>query len=270
MTDAATHPTTDLATARDVASKFVVQAPPVFARVEDERRHRLERLAATCRIFGAKGFGDGILGHVTVRDPERTDRLWVNPLGVSFRQMRVSDLVQVNHEGELTVGDRPVNPVGLRLHAAVHAARPEVNAVCHAHSRFGRAWASLGRLLDPITQDSCVFFEQQSLIVEPRAVFTSEQAAAFATAFGDKRVAIQQGHGLFTTGLTVDEAAWWFISMEAACDIQLMAEAAGTTERWPEPAARALAGSLGSPAFGWSSFQPMWDDLIATDRSFLD
>lgn len=265
MTDA----TTDAATARDVAARFTVQTPPVFERVEDERRHRLERLAATCRIFGAKGFGDGILGHITVRDPEHTDRLWVNPLGVSFRQMRVSDLVQVNHEGELTVGDRPVNPVGLRLHAAVHMARPEVNAVCHAHSRFGRAWASLGRLLDPITQDSCVFFEQQALIVEPRAVLTPEQAAQFAVAFGDKRVAIQQGHGLFTTGLTVDEAAWWFISMEAACDIQLMAEAAGTPERWPEAQARGLAGALGSPMFGWSSFQPMWDDLIATDSSFL-
>lgn len=265
-----TRAPTEAATARDVAAKFVVQTPPVFERVEDERRHRLERLAATCRIFGTKGFGDGLLGHITVRDPEHTDRLWVNPLGVSFRQMRVSDLVQVNHEGELTVGDRPVNPVGLRLHAAVHMARPEVNAVCHAHSRFGRAWASLGRLLDPITQDACVFFEQQALIVEPRSVFTHEQAAAFADAFGDKRVAIQQGHGLFTTGQTVDEAAWWFISMEAACDIQLMAEAAGTPERWPDALARGLAGALGSQMFGWSSFQPMWDDLIAADASFLD
>lgn len=261
---------TDATVASGEAAKFNVRTPPVFEHVDDERRHRLERLAATCRIFGAKGFGDGLLGHVTVRDPEHLDRLWVNPLGVSFRQMRVSDLVQVNHHGELTFGDRAVNPIGLRLHAAVHAARPEVNAVCHAHSRFGRAWASLGRLLDPITQDSCVFFEQQALIVEPRSIFTAEQAAAFAAAFGDKRVAIQQGHGLFTTGHTVDEAAWWFVSMEAACDIQLMAEAAGTPQHWPEADARGLAGALGSPTFGWSSFQPMWDDLVATDPSFLD
>ena len=70
----------------------------------------------------ARRFGEGLLGHITVRDPEHADRLWVNPLGVSFRQMRVTDLVQVNHQGELTHGERPVNPVGLRLHVAVHAA----------------------------------------------------------------------------------------------------------------------------------------------------
>ena len=46
-------------------------------------------------------FAEGLLGHVTVRDPEHADLLWVNPVGVSFRQMarafcsRVSEFVGV-------------------------------------------------------------------------------------------------------------------------------------------------------------------------------
>ncbi len=252
------------------AATFQVRQPPVFDNPEDERRHRLQRLAAVCRVFGRMGFSEGLLGHVTVRDPEHPDRLWLNPIGVSLRHIKVSHLVQVNHRGEVTVGSRPVNPVGLRLHTAVHAARPDVNAMCHTHSTYGRAWSTLGRLLDPISQDSCVFFEKQALIVEPRVALNDEAAARFAAAFGDKRVGIQEGHGIFTTGESVDEAAWWFMSMEASCQAQLLAEAVGKPKQWPVDDARLIALGLGSPTFGWSSFQPTWDEIIESDPDLVD
>lgn len=252
------------------SSSFIIRTPPVFDTVAEERRHRLERLAAVCRAFGRAGFAEGLFGHVTVRDPEDPELLWVNPLGVSFRRIKVSDLVQVNHLGEVLVGDRPVNPVGLLLHAALHEARPEVNAVCHAHSLYGKAWSTLGRPLDPITQDSAVFFEQQAIVREPRVATDRAGAAAFAEAFGDKRFAIQVGHGLFTTGATVDEAAWWFLAMDQACHAQLLAEAAGTPERWPDGMARGLAAGLGSANFGWLSFQTVWDEIIVSDPDLLD
>jgi ribulose-5-phosphate 4-epimerase/fuculose-1-phosphate aldolase len=249
---------------------FITRAPPTFADVADERRHRLERLAGVCRVFGRLGFAEGLLGHVTVRDPEHADRLWLNPVGVSFRQIRVSDLVQVNHHGEILVGHRPVNPVGLLLHSAVHAARPDVVAICHAHSLHGKTWSSLGRLLDPISQDACVLFEQQALIREPRIARNAEQAEAFAAALGAKRLAIQIGHGLFSTGHTVDEAAWWFITMERAAASQLLAEAAGTPEVWSAEEARGVAAALGSPEFGWMSFQTLWDEIVASDPDLFD
>jgi ribulose-5-phosphate 4-epimerase/fuculose-1-phosphate aldolase len=246
-------------------NSFITREPPVFDSVEAERRHRLERLAGVCRVFGRLGFAEGLLGHVTVRDPGHPDRLWASPMGLSWRQLTVSDLVQVDHEGRVVEGERPVNPVGLLLHTAIHQARPDVVAVCHAHSQHGKAWASLGRLLDPITQDACALHGVQALIREPRVALDAESARAFAAALGDKRVAIQAGHGLFSTGQTVDEAAWWFITMERACQVQLLAEAAGTPERWPEEAAAALQRGTGSPGFGWLSFQTLWDEIIVSD-----
>jgi ribulose-5-phosphate 4-epimerase/fuculose-1-phosphate aldolase len=243
--------------------------PPTFATAAEERRHRLERLAGVCRVFGRMGFSEGLLGHITVRDPEHADRFWINPVGVSFRQMTVSDLLQVSHDGRVLAGDRPINPVGFRLHAAVHAARPEVNAVCHTHSLHGKAWSSLGRVLDPITQDSAVFFEQQAVITTPRVALNEAQGTEFAVGFGDNRVAIQVGHGLFSTGLTVDEAAWWFITMESSCQAQLLAEAAGTPILWDPDEARMIVAALGTPLFGWASFQPFWDDVIASDPDLL-
>lgn len=251
-------------------SSFITREPPVFDSVAAERRHRLERLAGVCRVFGRFGFSEGLLGHVTVRDPEDPALLWANPIGISFRRIKVSDLVQVNHSGDVLVGNRPVNPVGLLLHSALHEARPEVMAVCHAHSLHGKAWSSLGRLLDPISQDACVLFEQQALIREPRVSQSRAEAAQFAAAFGTHRVAIQVGHGLFSTGLTVEEAAWWFICMERACQVQMMVEPVGAPELWPADRARALVRALGSPGFGWLSFQTLWDEIVESDPDLFN
>lgn len=256
------------------ANAFLIRKPPVFASPADERRHRLERLAGACRIFGQAGYSEGLLGHLTVRDPEFPDRFWANPLGISFNRIRVSDLVQVDHEGRLLHGDIPVNPVGVRLHAAVHAARPEVVAVCHAHSLYGSAWSTFGLPVAPITQDTAIFFEDQAIITEPRLAMDSATAVRFAEAFGGHRTAIQAGHGLFTTGTSVDEAAWRFITLDKACHVQLLAAAAtrqGVREpaEWPADLARALKGALGNADFAWLSFQTLWDDLKAQGTDFL-
>src|SRR6202041_2894716 len=83
--------------------------PPAFATPAEERRHRKERLAAAFRLFSKCGFDEGVAGHITARDPERLDHFWVNPFGVHFSQIRVSDLLLVNDQGEVVEGDREVN-----------------------------------------------------------------------------------------------------------------------------------------------------------------
>src|ERR1700679_2229035 len=86
-----------------------VMTPPTFASVEEERLHRKQKLAGALRLFGRFGFSEGVAGHITARDPELTDHFWVNPFAMSFRHVRVSDLILVNHEGEVVEGTRPVN-----------------------------------------------------------------------------------------------------------------------------------------------------------------
>ena len=249
---------------------FATRAPPRFESKEAERAHSLQRLAATCRIFGRRGFSDGLLGHVTLRDPELHDHFWVNPVGIAMHQIRVSHLVQVDPQGQVVRGSGMVNPVGLLLHTAVHRARPEVNAVCHAHALHASTWSSFERRLDPITQDACIFFENQALILAPRVVRDAEAARRFAEGFGPHRMAIHGGHGIFTTGQTIDEAAWWFVLMNRCCEAQLLAEAAGTPTQWPPEDARWLASVLGSPTFGWLSFQTLWDEIIRSDPDLVD
>src|SRR5271155_1449347 len=84
-------------------------SPPTFKTVEEERLHRKQRLASAFRLFAKFGFSEGVAGHITARDPERLDHFWVNPFGMHFAHIRVSDLVLVNEQGEVVEGDRMVN-----------------------------------------------------------------------------------------------------------------------------------------------------------------
>src|SRR3989442_5878191 len=114
--------------------------PPTFDSVEDERLHRKQRLAAAFRLFSRFGFDEGVAGHITARDPELSDHFWVNPFGMHFGHIRVSDLLLVNDKGEVVQGNWDVNRAAFAIHSQVHAARPDVVSAAHSHSKFGRAW----------------------------------------------------------------------------------------------------------------------------------
>jgi ribulose-5-phosphate 4-epimerase/fuculose-1-phosphate aldolase len=238
--------------------------------MSDERTQRKHKLAAAFRLFAHYGFDEGVAGHITVRDPEWSDRFWVNPLGVYFGHMRASDLLLVDHRGDVVEGNRPVNRAAFAIHSQVHAARPDVIAAAHAHSPAGKTWSTLGRLLDPLTQDACAFFDDHALFAEFSGVVdTVEEGARIAAALGARKAVILQNHGLLTVGASVDEAAWWFIAMERSCEAQLRAEAAGTPLAIPAEIARRTRTLVGNPAVGWLAFQPLFQRVARAEPEAL-
>ena len=249
-----------------------IATPPKFSSPEEERLHRKQRLAGAFRLFGAFGFSEGVAGHITARDPILADHFWVNPFGMHFSHIRVSDLILVNHSGEVVEGDYHVNRAAFAIHSQVHSLRPDVVAAAHAHSIYGKSWSSLGRLLDPLTQDACAFYEDHGLFDDyTGVVYDAEEGRRIGTALGNKKAAILRNHGLITVGQTVDEAAWWFITMERTCQAQLLAEAAAGTPVpiSPESAAH-TRGQVGTPMVGWFSFQPLYQKILREQPDFLD
>src|SRR3954463_10129884 len=235
---------------------------PQFSTPEEERRHRKQRLAAAFRLFGKFGFDEGVAGHITARDPELLDHFWVNPFGRSFKQMRVSDLILVSHTGEVVEGNAPVNQAAFAIHSQVHAARPDVIAAAHSHSIYGKSWSALGKLLDPITQDACAFYGDHALFDDfTGVVLDIEEGKRIGAALGDAKAVILRNHGLLTVGSSVEEAAWWFITMERTCQAQLLAEAAGTPVLIDPDMAELTRGQVGSHFAGWFSFQPLYDRI---------
>ncbi len=237
-----------------------IPVPPQFATAAEERRHRKQRMAGSFRLFAKFGFDEGVAGHITARDPELADHCWVNQIGMHFSQIRVSDLILVNGQGHVVEGDRPVNVAAFAIHSQVHHARLDVVAAAHAHSMYGKSWSTLGKTLDPITQDACAFYEDHAVFDDYTGVVTdTSEGERIATALGDRKAVILRNHGLLTVGETVDQAVWWFITMDRSCQAQLLAQAAGTPVRISHENALHTRGQVGSTKAGWFQFQPLWD-----------
>ncbi|MGH3387629.1 MAG: class II aldolase/adducin family protein [Actinomadura sp.] len=242
---------------------LIYRLPPSFDTVEEERRHRKERLTIALRLFGKFGFEEGVAGHITARDPELTDHFWVNPFGMSFKHIRVSDLILVNHEGKVVEGGYPVNEAAFAIHSQVHQARPDVVAAAHSHSVHGRALSALGELLEPITQDVCAFYQDHSLFDDYTGVVTDlEEGKRIAAALADHKAVILRNHGLLTVGDTVDAAAWWFTTMERSCQVQLLAKAAGTVVPIDHEMAVLTHSQIGNNLAGWFNYQPLADQIV--------
>ncbi|MEU3609357.1 class II aldolase/adducin family protein [Streptomyces sp. NPDC035033] len=250
---------------------FDLPLPPMDLSVEEEREIRKRELAAAFRVFGKLGFSEGVAGHITARDPEFPDTFWVNPFGMSFNQIKVSDLIRVDHEGNLLHGKRPVNRAAFCIHAQVHEARPDAVAAAHAHSLHGKAFSTLGIPLAPLTQDACVFFEDQGLYADYRGVVSdNEEGRRIGEALGAAKAVILKNHGLLTVGHSVAAAAWWFITMERSCQAQLLAMAAGTPDEIDRETAELVRSQIGSPLAGWFQFRPLWDQIVASSPDLFD
>jgi ribulose-5-phosphate 4-epimerase/fuculose-1-phosphate aldolase len=250
---------------------LIFPMPPTFASVEQERLHRKQRLAAGFRLFGKFGFEEGVAGHITARDPEHPDRFWVNPFAVPFAHIRVSDLICVDHAGQVVEGRHHVNTAAFAIHSQVHQARPDVVAAAHSHSTFGRALSTLGQTLEPITQDVCAFYEDHALFDDYTGVVTDlDEGKRIAHTLGDNKAVILRNHGLLTVGQTVDAAVFWFITMERSCQVQLVAKAAGQVVHIEPEQARKTHEQVGGEFVGWLSFQPLYEKIVREQPDLLD
>jgi ribulose-5-phosphate 4-epimerase/fuculose-1-phosphate aldolase len=248
---------------------------PVQPTLELERLYRKQRLAAGYRLFGRYGFDMGGAGHITARDPEHTDHFWVNPLGVHFSRIKVSDLMLVSHEGEIVQPPRDARPrlnrAAFAIHSELHKARPDVVAAAHSHSLYGKAWSALGRLLDPLTQDAAAFYDDHALFEEfSGVVLDPSEGRKIAQALGPRKAVILQNHGILTVAQTVEGAVWRYLAMENACQVQLLADAAGPTKPMPDAVARHTASQVGSEVGGFYAFQPYWDVISDEEPDLFD
>ncbi|GAB2862732.1 class II aldolase/adducin family protein [Lentzea nigeriaca] len=245
--------------------------PPQNLSIDEERQIRKQELAAAFRLFARFGFSEGVAGHITARDPENPSAFWVNPFGMSFSQIRVSDLILVDHDGTLLEGRRPVNNAAFCIHSEVHRARPDVVAAAHTHSLHGKAFSSLGIPLDPITQDACAFYEDHGLYTDYRGVVNdTEEGRRIGVALADGKAVVLRNHGLLTVGASVAEAAWYFITMERSCQAQLLAMAAGKPTLIDPDTARMVRDQISGPLAGWFQFRPLWDQITRQEPDLFD
>lgn len=201
-------------------------ALPKFKDLYKKREWIKQHMAAAFRVFSRYGYTEGTAGHISVRDPVDIHTFWINPLGKHFSLLRASDMVRVNYNGDIVDGERvAINRAGFSIHSALHKSRPDVNAACHCHTIYGKAYSVFSKPLEMLNQDVCTFYKSHGLYKDFGGVALDvKEGEEIAKAVGTGKGAILRNHGLITVGETVDEAAYLLTLMEKSCQIQMIAD----------------------------------------------
>ncbi|GHJ42951.1 class II aldolase/adducin family protein [Catellatospora sp. TT07R-123] len=243
---------------------------PVCATAAQERDARRQALAVGFRIFARLGLNEMTAGHITVRDPELRDHFWLNPYGIAFSRIRVSDLLLMDPHGEIVHGRGALNPAAFAIHSQIYAARPDAVSVAHSHSVHGKALAALHGELQPITQDAAIFYERNVLVPDfTGVVLDVSEGARIAAAMGLAHTAILANHGFLTVGTSVEDAVTLFVHAERAAQVQLIAAAAGELRPIPHAVAVRTRSQEERPDVGWARFQPLRQEIVADQPDVL-
>jgi len=191
---------------------------------EEIRAERKRDVALGYRVLAAQRWGDLGDGHISARDPVRTDCFWMLRYGVSYHLARVSDLVLVGPDSELVEGEGVINIAAYYIHHPILAARPDAVSATHVHSGWGTPFSAEVRPIEPITQEACLFFEDHAIFDDEEVqVQSTDGGKRIAAVLGANRAIILRNHGLLTVGRGVGESIGTFVQMERVAESHMKA-----------------------------------------------
>ena len=189
------------------------------------------QLAACYRIFDHMGWTEMIFNHITVKLPGDEHHFLINPYGLHYSEVTASNLVKVDIEGNIVEDtDYTVNPAGIVIHTAIHAARPEVHCIAHTHTNAGMAVACsqeglrTDNFYSALLHNRVAYHDFEGLTVR------DDEKPRLVANLGNKGLLILRNHGLLTCGRTIPEAFINQWTLERSCEIQVACEPAGELE----------------------------------------
>ena len=230
-------------------------------------------LAACYRLVALYGWSDLIFTHISARIPGPEHHFLINPYGLMFDEITASSLVKVDMQcNKLIDSPYPVNPAGFVIHSAVHEVREDVQCVLHTHTRAGVAVSAQKHGVLPISQQSTFVLASLAYHGYEGVAFRDEEKPRLQADLGQANFLMLRNHGLLTCGKTIADAFLAMYTFEAACKIQIDAQAGGgeLTQVHPQiltgvaQAMKVQTGGLGG-AFVWPS---LIRKLDRTDPSY--
>jgi ribulose-5-phosphate 4-epimerase/fuculose-1-phosphate aldolase len=190
-------------------------------------------VAVACRVLAFAGLAADVLGHVSVRVGE--DRLLVRcrgpeESGLLFTTPDDIHLVSLDGPHELPGGY--LVPSELPIHTEILRSRRDVTAVSHAHPKAVVTADLAGLSLRPVVgayNIPAMRLARDGIPVYPRAVLIrrNELAAEMLAAMGPAPACVLRGHGLTTTGSSLQEAVIRALNLESLAEVILSAAQAG-------------------------------------------
>jgi L-fuculose-phosphate aldolase len=190
-------------------------------------QHVKERLIEAGLILGDADLGDFTRGHVSIRDPENASLFFMKPHSLGFEEITMENIVICDLDGQ-KVGGGGRRHSEVFIHSEVFKARPDINSVIHAHPKYATIWCSSVRPWRIVSQSCVAFanglgFYQDTL----NLIRSRETGRGVAEALGDHKAVMMRGHGVTVTGVSVEEAVIRTLTLEKACEDQVLCLAMG-------------------------------------------
>ena len=188
--------------------------------IAEARRDLAAILRWSCRL----GLSEGICNHYSFALGD--DRFLVNPFGYHWSELRASQILLVNYEGQVLEGDGKVEATAMFIHSQIHRGLPQARCVLHTHMPFATAIAALeeGRL-EMISQNSLRFYDDVAYDDDYQGLaLDSAEGIRMCKQFGNKRVLFLANHGVICIGGSIAGAFDDLYYLERACEVQILAQ----------------------------------------------
>jgi ribulose-5-phosphate 4-epimerase/fuculose-1-phosphate aldolase len=204
-------------------------------------------LAACYRLAAHFGLNEGIDNHLTLLVPGHTDRFLLAPFGLHWSEVRASDFMVLDFDGQIVSGRGPVEDTALYIHLPVHRLAPQARCVLHTHMPYATALCMLENpRLEMAGQSALGFHEDIAYEAEYNGLaFDHTEGERLARALGSKSVLMMGNHGVLVVGQSVPQAFERLYFLERAAQAQVLALSTGRTLRLiPEPVVKATVAQF--------------------------
>ena len=190
----------------------------------DETQARID-LAAILRWADRQGLSEGICNHFSLQSPGTSDQFLLNPQGIHWSEMRASDLLVVDSDGELVKGRYTAEPTAFFIHSSVHRSRPSAKCVLHAHPPYCTALACIdGGRLEWCSQNSLHFYGRVAWDEAYNgAALDENEGDRISSKLADADILFMANHGVLITGEDVALAFDDLYYLERAAMTQILA-----------------------------------------------
>jgi len=159
--------------------------------------------------MNALGINQGTSGNISCRHGEG---MLISPTSTPYDTLEPEDIVFMGWDGE--VDGRLPPSSEWRFHLDIMKARPEVNAVVHAHPTYCTTIAIMGRKI-PAIHYMVAVAGGSDIRCAPYATFgTAELSAHAVEALRDRKACLLAQHGMIAVGSSLSQAMWLAVEVE--------------------------------------------------------
>lgn len=236
--------------------------PPAAMRGVSEEEWKIRcDLAALYRLVAHFRMTDFIYTHISARLPGPKHHFLINKYGVLFHEMRASDLVKIDLDGNVVeegAESKPVNAAGFTIHSAIHMAREDASVVIHTHTEAGIAVSAQRKGLLPLSQHALKFYGHLAYHDYEGIALDLDERERLVKDLGTHNAMILRNHGLLVCGRFPAEAFLNIYYLERACQAQISAMSGGAELVMPPESVRLHTARQFNRGSDESAFAMAW------------